>query len=88
MSQPIEDVTVQITVPVKRYRTDEGSPTCARSFPAGEVCPFLKTFSFNPDGHCSLVESMSSAWNYMPYVDVGPEGSLEPHEDCPIWRAE
>lgn len=88
MNQPIEDVTVQITVPVKRYRTDEGSPTCARSFPAGEICPFLKTFPFNPDGHCSLVESMSSVWAMVAVLDPDPEGSLVPHKDCPIWRAE
>jgi hypothetical protein len=88
MNQPIEDVTVQITVPVKRYRTDKGSPTCARSFPAGEVCKFFKRFTFNENGRCSLVESMSGDWNYMAYVDLGPEGFLEPHEDCPLWRAE
>lgn len=87
MSQPIEDVTVQITVPVKRYRTDGGNPTCARSFPAGEACLFLKTFPFDSGGHCSLVASMHDPF-YSADVDVGPEGSLEPHEDCPLWRAE
>lgn len=86
----IEDVEVNISIPVKRYRTDAGVPTCARNFQSGEVCVFLdgSLFLYGTGGNCLFIESTTNQGvaRYKALVEAGKSGFLEPHKDCPIWN--
>lgn len=85
-----EDAKVTIEVPLKRYRTDDGVPTCARSFSGNQVCPFFVMASpFDPGGRCGLVESVvQSELPRIARVEPGQNGCLQPHKNCPLWREE
>lgn len=85
--QPIEDVEVQVSIPAKRYRTNDGEPTCARSFQSGDACPFVATFPFVLNGICGLVTSTTDKQlpGDIALVDPGESGFLVPHKDCPLW---
>lgn len=86
--KPVEDIEVQISIPVKRYRTDAGVPTCARNFSESQVCPFLAILPFNPGGSCGLVSSTADKKlpGYVAFVEPSESGFLAPHKDCPIWN--
>lgn len=84
-TQTTENLEITITIPVKKYRTDRGNPTCARSFPQREVCPFLETVPFSPHGRCGLIDSLSTGINVYTVIWPGNEGFLDPHSNCPLW---
>lgn len=84
----IEDVEVNVLIPIKRYRTDTGIPTCARNFRANEACPFFAKLPFNPGGKCCLVPSIADKPlpGHSAFVEVNESGFLVPHKDCPLWN--
>lgn len=84
--EPIENIELQISISVKRYRTDAGDPTCAKSFPQGHVCDFLiaDPFALGSIGYCAMLGGMEGpvirrerGTNDLRY--------LLPHKDCPLW---
>lgn len=70
-----------ITLTVKRYRTPDGKPTCARHVPTGAKCRFLATWRYGTCWVCRLNPS-SELWKYT------QEGYLEPEPECPVWPEE
>ena len=81
---PIEHTTM----PVTRYRSPTGQPTCASDFYNGEICLFLQTYKlgtcetcfFIPDErHKKVLERGVSSEGH-----VG-QGYLMPFDGCPVW---
>lgn len=46
--------TTTTAITVKRYKTPDGKPTCARDFSTGEVCEFLLSKHFGTRFLCSF----------------------------------
>lgn len=63
---------------IKMFFTPEGKPTCATSFPDGEVCPFLRTRFYGQEAFCLFKES-----ERLEYSNGGLGYSM-PHEKCPV----
>jgi hypothetical protein len=68
-----------VTIPVTRYRDEQGRPTCAADFNAGRVCAFLRSRVFCCDGLCTLRSETV-------LTRVGDDGTLAPLDNCPLWR--
>jgi hypothetical protein len=70
--------TFEITV----YEDKNGEPTCATNFDTGEVCIFYQT------ARCGTLETcmfMVNPRGCMSRRGPDGDGSLIPHDGCPIW---
>jgi len=73
-------MTEEKQITVKAYRDKDGLPTCAASFPSGQVCMFLYHVKFGTMEICSVAQS--------PLQRRGQDqcGSLIPCENCIVWK--
>lgn len=67
-----------ITIPITRYRDEDGHPTCAANFTKGRFCRFLLTRKLG------LVEVCGLSGKDLPRREEGAM-SLKPVDECPVW---
>lgn len=65
---------------IERYRTPDGKPTCAVSFPDNHVCIFHVTTGFGTRDSCYWL----GGYPINKYGE-GDEGFMKPDSRCPIW---
>lgn len=75
MRSPTEE-TIQL--PVTRYRTPEGVPTCALDFKSGKRCAFLMPGRFGTMFYCGVRVGEN--------VDRFGSGYMTPLDNCPLWE--
>ena len=75
-----------ISLPVKRYKDDQGNPTCAVDFETGEVCQFYITQRFGCHEGCLLSEQHKGPFQAMHRRGNDGGGTLIPLKDCPVWK--
>lgn len=75
------------SLPIVRYRDDDGNPTCAADFQNGRVCIFYRTQKFGCLETCVFADV--DGWRRMPTRRrKGGEGTLVPLPTCPLWSVE
>lgn len=73
-----------VSLPVKRYKDDQGNPTCAVDFETGEVCQFYITQRFGCHEGCLLFELHRNLYLGLHRREDG-NGTLIPMDKCPVW---
>jgi hypothetical protein len=63
---------------IEVYRTTEGTPTCAASFPEGKVCVFYQIGNFGKKESCFFDSDEQ-------LVRKNEYGFLIPLKKCPVW---
>lgn len=77
------------TISIEVYKDEQNRPTCAKYFPSGEFCPFLRTVRFGFEDICCI--SKLTKYNGSPISLLrydNNEGRLIPTEDCLLWHGE
>lgn len=72
---------------IKRYRDNDGNPTCAMSFDTGAVCVFLGTAKFGLCDVCTYQNHAGADLERRDLPEAHGVGSLIPTEQCPLWTA-
>lgn len=79
--------TEQKILTIDAYRDAENNPCCARDFATGEVCPFYMTHTFGTGETCFWAGNAALGRPAPLHRRKLGEGTLIPHENCPIWNA-
>lgn len=80
-----EDSTMEM--PVTRYRTPAGDPTCAFDFEAGEVCQFLRTQRMGVHETCIFAPEHKGLGERIFRNGKEGRGYLVPGKWCPVFLA-
>lgn len=67
-------------LPVTRYRTGEGKPTCSYNFQTNDYCVFLRN-----RGMCGKIECCAYCESDL-VREPDSTGYLVPDVKCPLWK--
>ncbi len=77
----------EIVIPVERYYTINGNPTCAISINDCKVCKFLRVTRMGT-GYTCIFDTGEGRRGWPPILDSYDSDYLKPCKDCPIWNTE
>ena len=73
---------------IEKFTDSDGNQTCAIDFKKRNMCIFYMTHKFGCGETCFFADNNSSNMWAPLERRKGGEGSLIPHNECPIWKKE